>query len=286
LLDGKALATKVRADVADAARAFAGRHGRAPALHFVLVGDDPASAGHVQRKTRTAAEVGISGQIHSVPASISAAGLVDVVGRLSDDASVDGILVQLPLPEPFELESVLGGLDPAKDVDGLHPVNVAALCRGTPQLVPCTPAGVLALIELDGDPIAGKRALVIGRSELVGRPTAALLVARDATVTIAHSKTRDLGNLCREADIVVAAAGRARLVGRDWVKPGAVVIDVGINRDADGKLCGDVDFEAVEPIARAITPVPGGVGPMTIAQLLANTVRAATARLGSGHRSG
>lgn len=280
LLDGKALASKVRADVARAAREFAARHGRSPALHFVLVGDDPDSTGHVQRKTKMAAEVGISSQTHALPASVSPQELADRVRRLSDDANVDAILVQLPLPVSLDPEPVLAAVDPSKDVDGLHPLNIAALCRGKPRLVPCTPAGVLALIDLDGEPIAGKRALVIGRSELVGRPTAALLLARDATVTLAHSKTRDLGALCREADILVAAAGRAKLVGREWVKPDAIVIDVGLNRDAEGKLCGDVDFGAVEPIARAITPVPGGVGPMTIALLLDNTVRAAAARMG------
>lgn len=280
VLDGKVLAAKVRAEVTVACQRFRDRCGRSPVLHFVLVGDDPASVGHVERKTKIATEVGIAAHTHRLPASASNAQVVDRVGQSSGDADVDGILVQLPLPSQLDPQRVLVSMDPRKDVDGLHPTNVAALFRGQPQIVPCTPAGCVALIDLAGEPIAGKRALVIGRSELVGRPTAALLVARDATVTLAHSKTRDVAAVCREADIVVAAAGRPKLVAGDWIKPGAIVIDVGIHRDGAGKLCGDVDFAAAEAVASAITPVPGGVGPMTIAMLLDNTVRAAGARLG------
>jgi methylenetetrahydrofolate dehydrogenase (NADP+)/methenyltetrahydrofolate cyclohydrolase len=275
LLDGKALAAQVRKQTAEAAERFRSASGRAPSLHFVLVGDDPASLGHVGRKAKTTADVGIASQTHLLPAATPERQLLGLIETLNADDGVDGILVQLPLPAPLDADRVVAAVDPLKDVDGLHPLNAAALWRGTPRLVPCTPAGCLALIDLAGAPIAGQRALVIGRSQLVGRPTAALLLARDATVTVAHSKSHNLCEQCREADIVVAAAGSPALVKADWVKPGAVVIDVGMNRDARGKLCGDVDFAEVEPVAGAITPVPGGVGPMTIAMLLANTVRAA-----------
>jgi methylenetetrahydrofolate dehydrogenase (NADP+)/methenyltetrahydrofolate cyclohydrolase len=278
LLDGKALAAKVRMQVAARAEAFRSQFGRAPSLRYVLVGDDPASVGHLERKARAAADVGISAEIHRLPASSGSAELIERVAELGADGGVDGLLVQLPLPPHLDPEPVLLAIDPNKDVDGLHPLNVAALWRGTPRIVPCTPAGCLALIDSTGQPIAGQRALVIGRSELVGRPTAALLLMHDATVTLAHSKTRDLDAACREADILVAAAGRAGLVQAGWIKPGAIVIDVGMNRNPEGKLCGDVDFAGVEPVAGAITPVPGGVGPMTIAMLLSNTVNAAFAR--------
>ncbi len=284
ILDGKGTARAVRAEVAERARALAAR-GVRPGLAVILVGDDPASRVYVKNKDRAAAEAGFAVRTLSLPAATGQAQLEGLVEELNRDRSVHGILVQLPLPAPLAAEPVLRKLDPAKDVDGLHPLNVAALWRGDTQgHVPCTPAGCLALLDRHGIAIRGARAVVIGRSQLVGKPLSALLLARDATVTIAHSRTRDLAALSRQAEILVAAVGRARLVRRDWVQPGAVVLDVGINRLADGSLCGDVDFEEVARVAGAITPVPGGIGPMTIAMLLANTVRAAERSAGSAGR--
>lgn len=278
LIDGKAIAAKVRAEVADGVKRFRAEHGRAPGLHVVLAGDDPASAVYVRNKEKAAAEVGLDGHVHRLPSTITEGDLLSLVRRLNDDPAVDGILVQLPVPKGVRSEAVLDAVDPAKDVDGFHPVNVGALWTGKAGLVPCTPSGCMRLLAEAGATLAGARALVIGRSNIVGKPMAALLLAEHATVTIAHSRTRDLAARCREADVLIAAVGRAKMVGADWVKPGAFVIDVGMNRDENGKLCGDVDFAAVQPVAAAITPVPGGVGPMTIALLLQNTLRAAIAR--------
>jgi methylenetetrahydrofolate dehydrogenase (NADP+)/methenyltetrahydrofolate cyclohydrolase len=274
ILDGKAVAKAVRTEVAERVRALRAR-GIAPGLVVVLVGDDPASEVYVRNKDKAAHEAGFAVRTLKLPATTPQTELVAHVDALNADPAVHGILVQLPLPRGLDGEALVERLDPAKDVDGLTPRNVAALWRGEKGLVPCTPAGCIELLDRHDIPIEGARAVVIGRSQLVGKPLAALLLARNATVTIAHSRTRDLPGIAREADILVAAVGKPRLVRADWVKPGATVIDVGINRGADGRLCGDVDFDAVLPVAGALTPVPGGVGPMTIAMLLANTARAA-----------
>jgi methylenetetrahydrofolate dehydrogenase (NADP+)/methenyltetrahydrofolate cyclohydrolase len=280
ILDGKAVAKQVRQDVAERTKPFVAKHGRPPGLHVVLAGDDSASAVYVRSKERMAKEVGFAGVVHRLPASVSQAELEGLVRQLNADDTVDGILVQLPLPAGIDEAPILKLVDPAKDVDGFHAQNVGALWSGQPALVPCTPRGCVRLLEQAGVNIAGARALIIGRSNIVGKPVAALLLARNATVTIAHSRTKDLAERCREADIVVAAVGRAKMVKGDWLKPGAAVIDVGMNRDENGKLCGDVDFQAAREVAGVITPVPGGVGPMTIAMLLDNTLMAAQARVG------
>src|SRR5690606_29563337 len=261
---------------------FRAKHGRAPGLHVILAGDDPASAVYVRNKEVAADKVGMVGQVHRLPASVSEEELLARVRDLNAAPEVDGILVQFPVPAQVSQGRVLTTIAPEKDVDGLHAINVGKLWSGLPGLVPCTPRGVMRLLEESGIELAGKRAIVIGRSNLVGKPVAALLLAKNCTVTLAHSRTEELPARCREADIVIAAVGKAKLVGPDWIRPGATVIDVGMNRDEAGRLCGDVDFAAVEPIAGAITPVPGGVGPMTIAMLLDNTLQAARARVASG----
>ena len=278
ILDGKVLAQKVRDEVrADVAR-FASEFGRPPGLDVVLVGDDPASVVYTRNKEKASHEVGIRGRLHRLAADTSEADLLERVFSLCADDSVDGILVQLPLPKHIREERIIEAIVPAKDVDGFHPMNAGLLSTGKPALVPCTPTGCMRLIAESGVTLAGARAVVVGRSNIVGKPMAMLLLAANATVTIAHSRTRDLPAVCREADVLVVAVGRARMVGVNWVKPGAVVIDVGMNRDTDSKLCGDVDTAAAAQHASFITPVPGGVGPMTIACLLQNTVRAARAR--------
>ncbi|HEY6557659.1 MAG TPA: bifunctional methylenetetrahydrofolate dehydrogenase/methenyltetrahydrofolate cyclohydrolase FolD [Polyangiaceae bacterium] len=279
LLDGKAVAKQVRAEVALGVQQFKEQHGRAPGLHVVLAGEDPASLLYTRNKEKAALEIGMAGKLHTLPATVSEAELLRLVRQLNTDPDVDGILVQMPLPKGIRSEAILETIDPSKDVDGFHAVNVGALWSGQQGLVPCTPRGCMRLLAEAGVKLAGARAVVVGRSNIVGKPMAALLLAEHATVTIAHSRTRDLTERCREADVLIAAVGRARLLGADAVKPGAVVIDVGQNRDEQGKLCGDVDYAAAEPIASAITPVPGGVGPMTIAMLLDNTLIAARARV-------
>ena len=283
ILDGKATAQAVRADVATRVRALRAR-GLVPGLTVVLVGEDPASQVYVRNKDKAAAEAGFAVKTLRMPATVAQAELERVVDGLNADPAVHGILVQLPLPNGLQAEPVLHRLDPAKDVDGLHPRNVAALWSGERGLVPCTPAGCIELLDRHQIPLEGRRAVVIGRSQLVGKPLAALLLARHATVTVAHSRSRDLAEIAREAEILVAAVGRARLVRGDWVRPGAVVLDVGINRLDDGRLCGDVDFPAALGRAGAITPVPGGVGPMTIAMLLSNTALAAARSAGLPER--
>jgi methylenetetrahydrofolate dehydrogenase (NADP+)/methenyltetrahydrofolate cyclohydrolase len=282
VLDGKALAHQLRAQVAVRAAAFAARQGRAPGLATVLVGDHPASRVYVRNKRRAAAEAGIADVHHAPPADIAEAELLALVAALNADPAIDGILVQLPLPAHVRAQAVIEAVDPAKDVDGFHPLNAGRLASGLPGLVPCTPRGCLKLIAAAGVETLGADALVIGRSNIVGKPVAALLLAADATVAIAHSRSRDLPALARRADILIAAVGRAGMVRGDWVKPGATVIDVGINRTDDGRLTGDVAFDEAVEIAGAITPVPGGVGPMTIACLLENTLIAAEARLAAG----
>ena len=279
LIDGKALAEEVRAEVKARAEAFRTTHNRAPGLHVVLVGDDPASHVYVRNKERAAQKVGIEGQVHRLPAETSEADLLALVFELNGDDNIDGILVQLPLPSHLHDQTIVDAIDPAKDVDGLHPFNAGLLTVGRKGLRPCTPSGCMRMLEHIGCDPKGKRALVLGRSTLVGKPIAMMLLEKHATVTIAHSRTQNLDERVREADILVAAIGRPNLVRGDWVKEGAVVIDVGINRLEDGSLTGDVDFEGAARRASAITPVPGGVGPMTIAMLLSNTVDAAEARL-------
>jgi len=273
-IDGKRVAAEVRAEVREGVLALAGL-GVRPGLAVVLVGLDPASEVYVRNKDRAAAEAGFAVRTLRLSATTSQAELAAAVDGLNQDPSVHGILVQLPLPRGLDADAIVAALDPRKDVDGLHPENVAALVTGRAGLRPCTPLGCLELCDRHGIELAGRHVVVIGRSMLVGKPFAMLALERNATVTIGHSKSRDLAALTRSADIVVAAVGRARLVGADWIRPGATVIDVGINRASDGRLQGDVDFDAVAKVAGAITPVPGGVGPMTIAMLLSNTLRAA-----------
>ena len=272
IIDGKAAAATLQATVAGRVAGL----GYAPGLAVVLVGDDPASAVYVRNKDRAAQAAGIVVQTVRLPADTSQAVLMDVVRRLNDDPAVDGILVQMPLPPGLDARAVTAAVDPAKDVDGFHPMNVARLAEGSPGLVPCTPRGCMILLA--DTPLRGAHAVVLGRSGIVGRPMAALLLAADATVTVAHSRTADVAAECRRADVLIAAVGRPGLVRGEWLKPGATVIDVGINRGADGKLCGDVAYAEAVTTAGAITPVPGGVGPMTIACLLDNTVQAAVAR--------
>jgi len=279
ILDGKATAKAVREDVAARVAALVDK-GVRPGLRVVLVGEDPASQVYVRNKDRAATEAGIDVDTVRLPATTSQADLEAVVAGLNADDAVHGILVQLPLPDGLDEQAVVETLDPNKDVDGLHPDNVAALVQGRPGLVPCTPAGCIELLDRDGFDLEGRHVVVVGRSQLVGKPLAQLALARNATVTMCHSRTRDLDAHCGRADVLVAAVGRAKLIQGAWVRPGAVVLDVGINRGEDGKLVGDVDFEGAAQKASAITPVPGGIGPMTIAMLLANTVLAAARQTG------
>jgi methylenetetrahydrofolate dehydrogenase (NADP+) / methenyltetrahydrofolate cyclohydrolase len=284
LIDGKAAAAAVRQKVAEHVREFEKRVGRPPGLATVLVGDDPASAVYVRSKNRATAEAGMVGFAHNLPDTMSESELLQLVTDLNADDRVDGILVQLPLPKQIDATRVIETLEPSKDVDGFHPVNAGRLAIGLPSLVPCTPFGCLYLLKQELGSIAGLNAVVIGRSNIVGKPMAQLLIGESTTVTVAHSKTRDLPDVVRRADIVVAAVGRPEMVRGDWIKRGATVIDVGINRrptdDGKGRLVGDVAFEEAAQVAAAITPVPGGVGPMTIAMLMRNTLVAAHRRSG------
>jgi methylenetetrahydrofolate dehydrogenase (NADP+) / methenyltetrahydrofolate cyclohydrolase len=278
IIDGKAVAARVRAEVAAEVRELAGR-GVTPGLAVVLVGEDPASQVYVRNKSKAAAEAGIVTFDHKLPASTAQAELLALVDSLNADDRVDGILVQFPVPPQIAQKKVIETISPDKDVDGLHAFNLGHLWGGDPRFVACTPAGCMRLLAESKCEVKGADAVVIGRSNLVGRPMAALLTNASATVTICHSQTKSLPDVVRRADIVVAAIGKAELVRGDWIKPGATVIDVGMNRGGDGKLVGDVEFRAAAERARAITPVPGGVGPMTIAMLLANTARSARRRL-------
>ncbi len=278
MIDGKAVAAGVRERVAGEVAELVAEHGVKPGLATVLVGDDPASAIYVRRKREACAEVGIESFHHEPSADVAEAELLALLTRLNADPAVHGILLQLPLPGHLDADTMTLAIDPDKDVDGLHPVNAGRLMQGREGLVPCTPAGVIELLDHSHTELSGAHAVVIGRSNLVGKPLVQLLLARNATVTTCHSRTRALAAVCREADVLVAAVGMPGLVGADMVKEGATVIDVGTNR-TDSGLVGDVDFEAVRHRARALTPVPGGVGPMTIAMLLANTVRAARRQL-------
>jgi methylenetetrahydrofolate dehydrogenase (NADP+)/methenyltetrahydrofolate cyclohydrolase len=284
VIDGKAEAVRLRTQIA----AHVATLPYQPSLAVVLVGDDPASAVYVRNKDRAAKEAGLAVQTIRLPATTPEAELLTVIARLNADSSVDGILVQLPLPPSIRADAAIAALDPAKDVDGLTTINAGRLAQGRPvmalgnlageALAPCTPRGVMKLLATVSPSLAGVRALVLGRSALVGRPVALMLTAMNATVTIAHSRTQDLAAECRRADVLVAAVGRPEMVRGDWIAPGAVVIDVGINRLADGRLVGDVAYAEAAVVAAAITPVPGGVGPMTIACLIENTVAAAAAR--------
>ncbi len=276
MLDGKALAAALRTGLTEQVAALPYR----PGLAVVLVGEEAASAVYVRNKDRAAREVGFASQTIRLSAAVTQAELLATIAALNADPDVDGILVQLPLPPHLTPRAILDAVDPAKDVDGFHPVNVGRLQEGTALLAPCTPRGVMKLLEQAGVSLSGTRAVVLGRSAIVGKPVAALLLAANATVTIAHSRTRDLAAECRRADVLVAAVGQPELVRGDWVAEGAVVIDVGINRLADGRLVGDCATVECAARAAAITPVPGGVGPMTIACLLENTLLAAQARRG------
>ena len=273
IIDGKALSALVKDEVRDAIPELEARCGRKPCLVVIIVGENPASQVYVRNKVKAAAYTGMDSRLIELPAETPESDLLGRIAELNADPAVDGILVQLPLPAHIDEEKVIDAIDPAKDVDGFHPANVAGLWLGKDCLVPCTPAGIMRLIDSTGTELKGKQAVVVGRSNIVGKPVAKLLLDRHATVTIAHSRTADLGAVTRQADVLVVAVGRAGLVTGDMVKPGAVVIDVGMNRNAEGRLCGDVDFASAEPVAGAITPVPGGVGPMTIAMLMQNTLR-------------
>ena len=274
IIDGKAIAAGVRSAVAHDVEGFAEQFGERPGLATILVGDDPGSAVYVAGKQKASAEVGMQPSNYPLPADTSREDLVALIERLNDDSLVDGILLQLPLPGHLDGVELTGLIDADKDVDGLTPVSAGRLTLGIDGLRPCTPQGVMALLESAGARLEGAEVVVIGRSNLFGKPMAQLLLEANATVTTCHSRTTDLPAVCRRADVLIAAVGRARMVKADWVKPGAIVVDVGMNRTHDG-LAGDVDFDAVNEVASAITPVPGGVGPMTIAFLLRNTLQAA-----------
>jgi methylenetetrahydrofolate dehydrogenase (NADP+)/methenyltetrahydrofolate cyclohydrolase len=291
IIDGKAIAARVRAEVAEQVRAFTQRSGAQPGLATVLVGEDPASAVYVGAKQRACAEIGMTPFDERLPETATFEQVAGRLQALNEDPSVNGVLLQLPLPAPLDGPSLSGLIDPRKDVDGLTPVNAGLLALGRPGMRPCTPLGVIELLASVDAQLEGAEAVVVGRSNLFGKPMAQLLLEANATVSVCHSRTRDLREVCARADVLIAAVGRPRLIGRDFVKPGAIVIDVGMNRlEADprstgaptdhlraakSKLVGDVDFEAAVEVARAITPVPGGVGPMTIAMLLKNTLLAA-----------
>jgi methylenetetrahydrofolate dehydrogenase (NADP+) / methenyltetrahydrofolate cyclohydrolase len=277
IIDGKAIAADVRAEVRREVDEYRERFGEVPGLATVLVGDDPASKIYVGGKHRASEEVGIRSVAHELPADTAEDDLIELVEELNGDDSVNGFIVQLPLPGQIDPGRVIAAVDPSKDVDGLTPTNAGLLVQGHDALVSATPSGVMELLRRTGAELEGAEAVVVGRSDLVGRPVASLLLAANATVTICHSRTRDLGEVCRRADVLVAAVGRPRLITGAMVKPGAIVIDVGTTRTEDG-LVGDVEFESAAKRARAITPVPGGVGPMTVAMLLRNTLKAARAQ--------
>jgi len=277
LLDGNALSASIRAGLATRAAALAGR-GVTPCLAVILVGEDPASSVYVRNKVAACEKAGVRSLKDVYPAEVDPAVVFARISELNADPGVHGILVQLPLPKRFDADAVLEAIDPEKDVDGFHAENIGALMQGKPRFIPCTPYGVMEMLKSRGVPLKGAEAVIVGRSNIVGKPMAMLLLAAGCTVTICHSQTRDLASHTRRADILVAAVGRARMITGDMVKQGATVIDVGINRLPDGKLCGDVDFASASEVAGIITPVPGGVGPMTITMLLANTIEAAERR--------
>ncbi len=282
IIDGKAIAAKVRAEVAQAVQDIQQRAGVTPGLALIRVGNDPASEVYVRGKAKACQETGMAGFEHILPETTSEIELLALVRKLNVDPHVHGVLVQLPLPKHISPDEVLDTLAPQKDVDGFGPRNAGALFTGRKGLRPCTPLGIMRLLDEAKTPLSGARALVVGRSNIVGKPVAMLLLERHATVTLAHSRTADLAAVVAAADVVVAAVGKAEMIRGDWVKPGSTVIDVGINRNAAGKLIGDVEFVKAAERARAITPVPGGVGPMTIAYLLSNTIQAAREQLALG----
>lgn len=275
LIDGKQISAQIRAELAEETKAFIARTGVTPGLAVIIVGDNPASQVYVRNKRRACAEIGYYSEAYELPGETTQEDLMALVRRLNDDDKIHGILVQLPLPKHLDENEVLLAIDPKKDVDAFHPVNVGRIMIGDYDFLPCTPAGVMALLEKSGISPEGKEVVVVGRSNIVGKPQAMLMLHANATVTICHSRTKDLAAVCRRADILVAAIGKADFFTADYIKEGAVVIDVGMNRRADGKLTGDVDFTSVEPKASYITPVPGGVGPMTITMLMKNTLTAA-----------
>lgn len=282
VISGKELSKEMKRQMAVRVKELEQQYGRVPHLVVVLVGEDPGSVSYVAGKAKAADEIGIRNTTIRRPESMTEAEMLELIADLNADDSVDGILVQLPLPKHMDSDKVIAALDRSKDVDGFHPLNVASLWLKQPCLLPCTPKGIIRLLKSANVEIQGKRAVVIGRSNIVGLPVAKLLLDENATVTVAHSRTRDLPAVAREADILVVAIGRPKFVTADMIKPGAVVIDVGVNRDPDtGKLCGDVDFDACEPVAGIITKVPGGVGPMTITILMENTIEAFERRVGA-----
>ena len=279
IIDGKALSAAVKEEVKAQVPELEAKYGRKPCLCVIIVGENPASQVYVRNKVKAAAYTGMGSELIELPADISEEALLAKIRELNGNPAVDGILVQLPLPKHIDEEKVIDTIAREKDVDGFHPGNVAGLWLGKDCIVPCTPAGIMRMIDSIGLDLKGKRAVVVGRSNIVGKPVAKLLLDRHATVTIAHSRTVDLGSVTREADLLVLAVGKAGLVNGDMVKPGAVVIDVGMNRNAEGKLCGDADYASCEKVASWITPVPGGVGPMTIAMLMKNTIACYLSRM-------
>lgn len=272
ILDGKQLSQELKDEMRQEVDALAKEYGRRPCLMVVIVGNNPASQSYVRGKIKATEYVGFDGSLVSLPEDVTEDALIAEIERLNQDEQVDGILVQLPLPKHISEDRVIAAISPEKDVDGFHATNVARLWLNQPCIVPCTPKGVIVMLDRAGIEISGKNAVVVGRSNIVGKPVAKLLLDRNATVTIAHSRTKNLKEVCRQADILVAAVGRPQMLTADYIKPGAAVIDVGINRLEDGRLVGDVDFEGAKEIAGAITPVPGGVGPMTITMLMRNTI--------------
>jgi methylenetetrahydrofolate dehydrogenase (NADP+) / methenyltetrahydrofolate cyclohydrolase len=280
LIDGKAISDQIKAELAEEVKKLQREKDITPGLAVVLVGEDPASKVYVGQKEKACAALGVFSQKHVLPADIGEDKLLDLVRSLNKDPDIDGILVQLPLPRHIDENKVIETIVPEKDVDGFHPVSVGKMMIGLPGFKPCTPHGVMVLLERTGVDLAGKEAVVVGRSNIVGKPVAIMLLQKSATVTVCHSKTKDLGEVCRRADVLVVATGKPEMINSDMVKEGVVVIDVGVNRSDSGKLVGDVDFDSVSKKASAITPVPGGVGPMTIAMLMLNTVESAKKRAG------
>ena len=280
IIQGSVIAEQCRAETAEKVKKLFEKTGKKPSLHVIIVGENPASVVYVRNKEKAAVEAGFISVVHRLPDTTTQTELSDLISALNTNDDVDGILVQLPLPKHIDEKIILDEISPEKDVDGFHPVNMGALTCGTPSLVPCTPKGCMVLLHTVLNDLTGLNAVVVGRSNIVGKPAALLLLAENCTVTIAHSKTKNLPDLCRTADILIAAVGKPRFIQADWIKENAVVIDVGINRLENGKLCGDVDFDNALPHCKAITPVPKGVGPMTIAMLLDNTLTAFCKRRG------
>jgi methylenetetrahydrofolate dehydrogenase (NADP+)/methenyltetrahydrofolate cyclohydrolase len=275
LIDGKVVSAKIRGEIREAAEAFKAERKRAPGLAVVRVGEDPASIVYVRNKLRACEEVGFYSEPHILPENVTTEEVIKVIESLNADPNIDGMLVQLPIPRHLDEKKILAAVSDDKDVDAFHTLDAGHLTLGDANVLPCTPAGIMEMLKHYDIEVAGKECVVVGRSNIVGRPMAALLLAADGTVTIAHSRTKDLGAVCRRADILVSAVGRAKVITADMVKAGAVVVDVGMNRNEEGKLCGDVDFDAVSEVASYITPVPGGVGPMTVTMLMKNTLIAA-----------